>query len=127
MLTHRTILMLRAELPMSGAPTPVYGHFRDYHFARNVMEVKQYLLRCVRNMRPVASPTPDYIVVDAAHNNRDIKSELELWMEKHPRLRRIKIIFPPPRPWVVRLWEQLNQFAARCLAFAANRRAKALP
>jgi hypothetical protein len=119
--------MLRAELPMSGALTPVYGHFRDYHFARNVMEAKQYLLRCVRNMRPAASPTPDYIVVDAAHNNHDIKSELELWMEKHPRLRRIKIIFPPPRPWVVRLWGRLTQFAARGVACAATRRSKVLP
>ena len=118
--------MLRAELPVNGALMPVYGHFRDYHFARNVMEVKQYLLRCVRNMRPAASPTPDYIVVDAAHNNCDIKSELELWMEKHPRLRRIRIIFPPPRPWVVRLWERLGQFTARWVALAATRRSKEL-
>lgn len=125
MLTHRTILMLRADA--SGAPMPIYGYFRDYHFARNVMEVKQYLLRCVRNMRPVASPTPDYILVDAAHNNSAIKSELEFWMEKHPRLRKIKIIFPPPRPWVVRLWERLAPFAARCVAYAATRRSKALP
>ena len=125
MLTHQTILMLRADA--SCAPMPIYGYFRDYHFARNVMEVKQHLLRCVRNMRPVASPTPDYIVVDAAHNSGDIKSELELWMEKHPRLRRIKIIFPPPRPWVVRLWEWLAQFAARCGAFAATRSSKELP
>jgi hypothetical protein len=109
MFTHRTILMLCADLPSSAARGPVYGHFRDYHFARNVMEVKQHLLRCVRNMSPAFSSTPDYIVVNAAHHNRDIESELEQWMEKHPRLRKIQIIFPPPRPWAVRLWQRLNQ------------------
>src|SRR5947207_13965525 len=124
MFAHRTILMLRAELPMSEASMPVYGHFRDYHFARNVMEVKQYLLRCLRNMRPAVSPTPDYILVDAAHHNRDIKSELELWMEKHPRLRKLKIIFPPPRPWAVRLW--LGRIVARGVTLATARRCKAL-
>jgi hypothetical protein len=91
------------------------------------MEVKQYLLRCLRNMRPAVSPTPDYILVDAADNNRDIKSELELWMEKHPRLRKIKIIFPPPRPWVVRLWERLGRIVTRCVACAVPHRCKALP
>ena len=111
---------------MSEASMPVYGHFRDYHFARNVMEVKQYLLRCLRNMRPAVSPTPDYILVDAAHHNRDIKSELELWMEKHPRLRKIKIIFPPPRPWAVRLWERLGRIVARGVTLATARRCKAL-
>lgn len=89
------------------------------------MEVKQYLLRCLRNMRPAVSPPPDYILVDAAHNNRDIKSELELWMEKHPRLR--KIIFPPPRPWVVRLWERWGRIVARCVTLATARRCQALP
>jgi hypothetical protein len=104
MFTHRTILFLRPGVE-SAALLPVRGHFRDYHFARNVMEVKQYLLRCLHNMCAASAPAPDVIVVDA-DNNHDIKLELEQWMEPHPRLRKIKVIFPPPRPWVVRLCER---------------------
>ena len=88
------------------------GYFRDYHFARNVMEVKRYLLRCLRNLNSHSCPTPDVILVDAGRDNVDIKTELERWMEKHPRLQRIKVIFPPPRPWVVRAWARLGQLAA---------------
>ena len=85
---------------------PLHGHFSDHHFVRTVMEVKRHLLRCVRNMKPHASNTPDIILVDAGANNHDIKSELERWMERHPRLQRIKVVFPSPRPWVVRAWKR---------------------
>jgi hypothetical protein len=72
-------------------------------------------LRCLRHMRPAVLATPDLILVDAGSNNHDIKSELERWIEKHPRLRRIKVIFPPPRPWVIRAWAHVIQFAGHCL------------
>lgn len=74
------------------------------------MEVKQYLLRCLRRANPPHARTPDVILVDAGQNSTDIKAELERWIEAHPRLHRIKIQLPQPRPWVVRLWERLYQF-----------------
>ena len=92
---------------------PVYGHFRDHYFARSVMEVKQHLLRCLRNMKPQGAATPDFILLDAGAYNHDIKSELELWLEKHPRLRRIKVKLPPPRPWAVRLWTNICRLTER--------------
>jgi hypothetical protein len=120
MFTHETILLLRGGLSECAASLPVCGHFRDYHFVRNVMEVKQHLLRCLRNNRPALLAMPDFIVVDAGPSNSDIKSELERWLEKHPRLGRIKVVFPPPRPWVLRLWTRICAFAAgRDLALAA--------
>lgn len=115
MFTHQTILLLRASLPDGAAPLPLCGHFRDYHFVRTVMEVKRHLLRCLRNMRPAMLTTPDLILVDAGASNHDIKSELERWIEGHPRLRRIKIIFPPPRPWAVRACARIIRFANRFL------------
>ena len=77
------------------------------------MEVKQHLLRCLRNMKPHSAATPDFILLDAGANNHDIKSELELWLEKHPRLRRIKVQLPPPRPWVVGLWTNIGRLLER--------------
>ena len=102
MFSHQTILLLRPSVP--GGALPLRGHFRDYHFVQNVMEVKRHLLRCLRKLKPEATAPPDFILVDAGANNHDIKSELERWMENHPRLGRIKVIFPQPRPWVVRAW-----------------------
>ena len=75
---------------------------------RNVMEVKRYLLRCLRNMNPILFPTPDVILVDAGHNNADYKSELERWMEAHPRLQRIKIVFPQKYSWK-NWWKRLGR------------------
>jgi hypothetical protein len=116
MFNHQTILLLRSALPEHAAPLPLQGYFRDYRFVRNVMEVKQHLLRCLQNMRPI-STMPDLIVVDADTNKHDIKSELERWMESHPRLRHIKIIFSPPRSWIFRLWTRVNHFGSRCVVF----------
>ena len=113
MFNHQTILLLRPGLPGTGGTLPLRGHFRDHHFARTVMEVKRHLLRCLRNMKPHLFDTPDFIVVDAGANNHDIKSELERWMDAHPRLRRIRIIFPSPRPWVVRAWKRAGVLVNR--------------
>jgi hypothetical protein len=110
MFTHQTILLLRPGLPGSAALLPLRGHFRDYHFVQNVMEVKRHLLRCLRKLKPEATSTPDFILVDAGANSRDIRSELERWLESHPRLGRIKVIFPPPRPWVLRVCKRLHDW-----------------
>lgn len=107
MFTHQTILLLRPGLPGARGSLPLRGHFRDYHFVQTVMEVKHHLLQCLRNMKPYVSKTPDLILLDAGANNHDIKSELERWMNRHPRLGRIKVICPRPRPWVVRAWKRV--------------------
>jgi hypothetical protein len=108
MFTHRTILSLQADLPGGSAPVSVSGYFREDHVVRNVMEVKHYLLRCLRNINPILFPTPDFILIDAGRSNRDIKSELERWMEAHPRLQRVKIVFPRKWSWMKRWWKQLG-------------------
>jgi hypothetical protein len=77
------------------------------------MEVKRHLLHCLRNTKPAVSLTPDLILVDAGENNYHIKSELERWMEKHPGLRRIRIVFPRPRPWFPRAWLRIADTARR--------------
>lgn len=109
MFTHQTILSLRVSIIGAPAASPVFGHFRDYHFARNVMEAKQHLLRCLRHMNPAHFRTPDVILVDAGADNVDIKSELERWIESHPRLGRVKIIFPAKLSWLRRRWQQRIQ------------------
>jgi len=68
------------------------------------MEVKQYLLRCVRKMKSETCPVPELIMVDAGPNNADIKSELERWLDFHPRLRRVQVVFPPAPSWLRRFW-----------------------
>jgi hypothetical protein len=106
MFTHQTILSLRLAPPGAPASAPVFGHFRDYHFARNVMEAKQYLSRCLRHMNPMHFRTPDLILIDAGADNADIKSELERWIDSHPRLGSVRIIFPAKVPWIRRCWNQ---------------------
>ena len=105
MFSHRTILSLQTGLPGRSAPVSISGYFREDHVVRNVMEVKRYLLRCLRNMNPILFPTPDVILIDAGHNNADFKSELERWMEAHPRLQRVKIVFPKKWSWMKRWWQ----------------------
>ena len=117
MFTHHTVLMLRTSPSGEAAQLPVCGYFRDYHFARSVMEVKRHLLRCLRNMQPAVSATPDIILIDAGPYNADIKCELDRWIEKHHRLRRIKVMLPQPRPWVVRLWARAALFLKRGFEF----------
>lgn len=103
MFNHQTILSLRPALDTSAA-LPVFGHFRDYHFARNVMEAKRHLLRCLHNQNQSQSATPDIILVDAGRDSRDIRTELERWLEAHPRLGRVQVRLPERGSWLGRLW-----------------------
>ena len=106
MFAHYTVLALRPRAPHASSPMSVYGHLRDYHFARNVTEVKGYLSRCLRRMNPLLFTMPDFILVDAGSRNLDIKTELERWLDEHPQCRRIKVIFPPRPCWLKRWWER---------------------
>jgi hypothetical protein len=106
MFARHTVLLLRAG-PAGNLTLPIPGRARACHFARNVMEAKQHLLRCLKNMNPRMRAAPDFILVDAGDNNADIKAELEHWMGKHPRLHSVKVIFPR-RSWLRRWWELLG-------------------
>ena len=111
MFERHTVLLLRAG-PAGGVALPMPGRVRACHFARNVMEAKQHLLRCLKNMNPRTRATPDFILVDAGDNNADIKAELEHWMGKHPRLHSVKVIFSRPsrlRRW----WQRLRSPGCR--------------
>ena len=95
MSANQTIVLLRA-LPRP--PSRWFGWLnfrRRYQPAANVMEVKRYLLNCVRKMKPELFPMPTLIVVDAGERNADIKSELERWINKLPRLRRVRVVCSP--------------------------------
>ena len=63
------------------------------------MEVKGYLLRCARMVKS-GSFLPKFIVLDAGENNADIKTELDRWLDSHPRLRNVRVVLPTPRSWI---------------------------
>ncbi len=105
MFAPHTVLLLRALANPSSTAFSLFHLRRRYRPAKSVMEVKQYLLRCVRKIKPEACPVPTLIMVDAGANNADIKSELERWLDKHPRLRRVRVVFPPAPSWLRRFWK----------------------
>jgi hypothetical protein len=97
-------------MPGPGLWLPAWLSFRHrYHPARSVMEVKQHLLRCVRPVRPERLPVPSMIVVDAGTNNADIKSELERWIERHPRLRCVRVVCSSTSPWLRWIWNRKKE------------------
>ena len=106
MFATRTVLLLRAI----SRPAPLLPDWlsfrRSFHLARTVMEAKQHLLQCVRPPRLQRLPIPAMVLVDAGLNNADIKSELELWIERHPRLRRVQVVCTPASSWLKRIWKR---------------------
>ena len=103
MFAPQTVLLLRGLASPSGLAFSFFHFRRRYRPAKSVMEVKQYLLRCVHKMTSV--PVPELIMVDAGPNNADIKTELERWLDAHPRLRRVQVVFPPAPSWLRRFWK----------------------
>ena len=109
MFATRTVLLLQA-IPRPASWLPIWICFRRrYHPARSVMEVKQHLLRCLRPVRPERLPVPSMIVVDAGTNNADIKSELEYWIERHPRLLCVRVVCSPASWWLRWIWNRRQQ------------------
>lgn len=105
MFASHTVLMMRGLPTPSALPFSCLQFRRRYHAASNVMEVKRYLSRCVGKSN--SCPVPTLILVDAGERNLDIKSELDRWIEKHPRLRCVKVVFPR-----LGRWSRLSRFAA---------------
>jgi hypothetical protein len=70
------------------------------------MEAKQYLLRCVHAMKPERPAVPSLIMIDGGARNADIKNELERWLERHTRLRRVPVVCSPATSWIKRIWNQ---------------------
>jgi hypothetical protein len=106
MFATRTILLLRAITQ----PAPLWiswpGFGRRHHLTRTVMEAKRYLLQCLRPVQREPSPLPEMIVVDAGANNADIKSELERWLDRHPRLHCVQVVCSPASSWLKRIWNR---------------------
>ena len=69
------------------------------------MEVKQHLLRCLHALKPERPAVPSLIMLDAGAMNADIKTELERWLERHPRLRRVRVVCSPASSWLKRIWK----------------------
>lgn len=83
---------------------PEYGHFRDIHHVRNVTEAKRHLSLCMAQVNQRNCPTPDSIIVDAGEDAANIKTELERWMNEHPRLDHIRVTLPAGISWLGRCW-----------------------
>jgi hypothetical protein len=45
-------------------------------------------------------------MVDDGARNADIKIELERWLERHTRLRRVPVVCSPAKSWIKRIWNQ---------------------
>ena len=101
----RNVLLLRALPAPSPWPFSIFGFRRRYPSATTVMEVKRYLLGCVRKLKIERLPMPSMVVVDAGANNADIKCELDRWLESHPRLRRVQVVLRPRLSWIRRWWK----------------------
>lgn len=106
MFSHQTILALRPPQVGAPQPLPLLGHFRDEHCARNVMEAKQFLLRCLQRLNSTTFRTPDVILIDAGQRNPEFKIEMERWMETHPQFDSVQIQFPVKPGWFVKRWRR---------------------
>jgi hypothetical protein len=106
MFATRTILLLRAFPRPASLMFKWLSFGRHYHTTRTVMEAKQYLLRCVHAMKPERPALPSLIMVDDGARNADIKIELERWLERHTRLRRVPVVCSPAKSWIKRIWNQ---------------------
>lgn len=105
MFRHQTVLLLRPVTIGARASAPVHGWFRNYYYARNVVEVKGLLLRWLQGLN-AGVPAPDCVVIDAGQSNTDFKAELERWMSSHPRLDPVRVEFPAKPGWVRRIWKR---------------------
>ena len=104
MFTHQCVLSLRPG--EAKALLPKYGHFRDLHFVRSLMEAKGHLLLCMAQINQRNCPTPDVIIVDAGTDTAHIKTELERWLNEHPRLDHVRVTLPRKPFWLRRLWRK---------------------
>jgi hypothetical protein len=104
MIALRTVLMLRLLPRPASLLIDALAFRRPCHLARNVMDAKRYLLRCAADRHAKRWPVPSAIFVDAGAGNNDIKTELERWLDRHPRLRRVRVVCTPASSWLKRLW-----------------------
>ena len=70
------------------------------------MEAKRHLLLCMAQINQRNCPTPDVIIVDAGADNVHITTELERWLNEHPRFDHIRVMLPRRISWLRRLWRQ---------------------
>jgi hypothetical protein len=112
MFANQTVLLMRGLPSPSGASSSTFQFRRRYHATKNVMEVKAYLTRCIR--RPGSCAVPAAILIDAGERNRDIQSELQHWLSRHPRLWHVKI-FVPRAGIGLRLWKLVTNLWKRCV------------
>lgn len=106
MIALRTVLMLRLLPRPASLWLDALTFRRPCHLARNVMDAKRYLLRCAGDRRSARWPVPTAVFVDAGEGNHDIKTELERWLDRHPRLRRVRVVCAPASSWLKRIWNR---------------------
>ena len=107
---NATVLILRDPRAARLTPCAPESFTRPrLRFARNLVEVKAYLLRCLRKMETGMFALPNYIMVDAGERDADIKSELSRWLDQHPRLRCIQVVLPTEVSWMARCWSAFGR------------------
>jgi hypothetical protein len=105
-----TVLILRD--PTRPEPTPCapssFSRPR-VRFARNLMEVKAHLLRCVGKMEAGLFALPNYVLVDAGAQDGDIKHELTRWLRQHPSLGGVQVLLAAELSLMARVWSGLGR------------------
>ena len=107
---NATVLILRD--PSQAGPTPCApASFTRprVRFARNVMEVKAHLLRCVSRLEAGLFALPGFVLVDAGAQDRDIQRELRRWLGERPGLRGVQVLLAAELSTAARLWSGLGR------------------
>ena len=97
-----TVLILRASAETQTTLCVPFSFRRPrIGFVKNLTEVKGHLLRCLKRGVP---ELPHSVMLDAGPNSHDFKSELNRWLERHPKLRRVRVVVPAELSWMARGW-----------------------
>lgn len=73
------------------------------------MEVKAHLLRCLGRMEAGLFALPNFVLVDAGAQDRDIKRELKRWLEERPALHGVQVLLAAELSIAARLWSGLGR------------------
>ena len=106
-----TVLILRD--PSKTEPTPcapaTFSRPR-IRFVHTVMEVKAHLLRCVSRMEAGLFAMPNFVLVDAGAQDRDIKRELKRWLREQPALGGVQVLLAAELSVMARMWSRFGGF-----------------
>jgi hypothetical protein len=105
-----SVLILRDPAKNERTPCSPASFSRPrVRFAKNVMEVKAHLLRCLDRMEAGLFALPSFVLVDAGAQDRDIKRELNRWLNERPGLHGVQVLLAAELSIAARLWSGLGR------------------